>query len=327
VHLVQARNGMLVFNNEQLDTDRIKFVPDRNARGDDLIRLEGKPYHDSIIIKVYGKNKLMAINETHLEKYIYGILPYEVDPEWPIESLKAQAIVSRTFALKNMGKRHAGCDYDLCNEVHCQVYGNAGAEKKRSNKAVDQTRGMVLTYNGELANTVFHACCAGYTAAASNVWKSGKDEYPYLSAVKCRYCTDSPHYSWKSTLAGAELRKKLNKAGHRMAKITDISHYNKTKSGRSRMIKIKYLAESGAKKHIILPSSGFRMAVSPWTIKSTKFTSIKKTGDEFEFRGNGWGHGVGMCQWGARGMSERGFDYRKILEHYYPGTRLEEWEY
>ena len=112
-----------------------------------------------------------------------------------------------------------------------------------------------------------------------------------------------------------------------MEKIISINPFEKTKSGRMRLIKINYRNKDGRKENKLFTSAQFRLMISPWIVRSTKFINIAKEGDNFKFTGRGWGHGVGMCQWGAKGMAEAGYDYERILDYYYPDTEIEKLKY
>lgn len=283
--------------------------------GSDLIRVNGKRYRDAIVIRAQA-GRLTVINEVNIEQYLRGILPREANPAWPAESLKAQAVVSRTYVLRNM-RRHDGEGFDVCNTVHCQVYGGAECEDPRSDEAVADTAGRVLMYNGALAQTVFHASCGGHTEHPSVVWSGHADAPSYLQGRKDKYCGDSPHHRWKSTIKESTIREALVKAGYDIGTITRIRVDGESASGRAKELLIDH-ATGVTRVH----AGRFRLAVSPWTIRSTLIEKIKAVDGGFEFSGLGWGHGVGMCQWGAKVMAERGKDYTAILRYYYPGAAV-----
>ncbi|MFH1369241.1 MAG: SpoIID/LytB domain-containing protein [Elusimicrobiota bacterium] len=283
------------------------------------IRINGRRYHDNILI-VCKNSKITVINELGLEDYISGILPREVSPKWPKESLKAQAVVSRTYAMKNL-KRHGSESFDLCSETHCQVYGGMESEDPRTTKAVEDTRNEVLTYDGQLAQALFHACCAGHTENPNYVWIWNSNSPKYLRGRTDKFCAGSPHGYWKNRIDGEFIRKRLVKAKYDVGKIESIRISGRNESGRAINLKINH---SGGT--LTINAAKFRLAVDPWLVKSTMFSSIVRYGKSFEFRGSGWGHGVGMCQWGAKVMSDKGYDYKEILKYYYPGTKIEKWE-
>jgi len=256
------------------------------------------------------------INVVELEEYLKGVVPKEVGPDWPLEALKAQAVVSRTYALKNIN-RHTSEGYNLCNKVHCQVYAGRQGANEQTDAAVSETTGEVLTENGELIQALFHGCCGGYTEEPDNVWDwSGK--VSYLVAHPDPYCQNYIHSSWQTEISEARIRKQLRAAGFSVGRITDIEIVENNVSGRAKFFRIY----SGKKKFLI-KAARFRLLVDPWLIRSTKITGIVKSGDNFIWRGQGWGHGVGMCQAGAKTMAEQGYKYPDILRFYYPGAILE----
>ncbi|MBN1823558.1 MAG: SpoIID/LytB domain-containing protein [Endomicrobiales bacterium] len=315
-YLARYSEGVVTLNGLRLKPP-FRVIPKHDGS---FIRVNGRRYRDNIIVIKAGA-KLNVINELGIEDYIYGILPREVNPSWPLESLKAQAVVSRTYALRNL-RRHEKDGFDVCNKTHCQVYGGVESEDARSNKAVDKTRGEVLVYKGELAQALFHASCGGHTEDPKYVWTWTSDVPPYLRGRKDRYCCDSPHEHWENKIEASLIKSRLNKAGYPVGNLRSISFFGNDGSGRPKTLKIRH--SRGTLN--ILPAK-FRMAVDPWLVKSAMITSVKESGGSFVFKGKGWGHGVGMCQWGAKAMSERGKDYKDILGFYYPGTKVERWEH
>ncbi|MEI8218139.1 MAG: SpoIID/LytB domain-containing protein [Elusimicrobiota bacterium] len=289
------------------------------AGNDDLIRINGKRFHDTINIMAQNGH-LTAVNELRLEDYLCGILPVEADPNWAPESLKVQAVASRTYVLRNM-RRHEKDGFDVCDTMHCQVYGGVDCEDVRSNNAVAGTRNEVLMYQGQLAQTLFHASCGGCTENPNNVWSWDAEAPPYLRGRRDKYCRNSPHQDWKNLVKEDIMRKNLTKAGYVVGTIQSIKIEGTDSSGRAKKLKIKH--KNGV---LEMKAASFRLAVDPWIIRSTMFKKIVKKDAGFLFSGYGWGHGVGMCQWGAKVMAERGKDYKEILKYYYPGTTIEKRE-
>ena len=276
--------------------------------------VNNKIYRGNIIINS-SKNGNNIINELKMEDYLKGILPKEASSSWNSEALKAQAVISRTYALKNLG-RHSKEGFDICSQVHCQVYGGASCETKNCNQAVYDTKGEVVLYNNELAQTFFHSSCAGHTEDPKYVWQ-WKDTPSYLKGVKDNYCKDNPHQNWTTTIPETTIREKLIKAGHKTGKIKKISTSGTTTAKAAKEIIIKH-----SKGTLKLNSYTFRCAIAPDKIKSTQITSIKLKNKNFTFEGNGWGHKVGLCQWGAKAMGDKKFTYKQILEFYYPKTTI-----
>lgn len=315
--LVKASaNGLLIGEKEFVSP--VRFAPQNEG---EFLRVNGKRYRDALLLKRNSANQITLINELGLEGYLYGILPREVGSDWPIESLKAQAVVSRTFALNNL-HRHDSEGFNFCSRVHCQVYGGYDGEQAETNRAVEETRERVITYGGELANTVFFSNCGGRTEEPLNAWETNGSP-PYLKSVRCRYCKHEPHYRWEQKLTQAEISSALRKNNY--AIFPPIHSIRIASHGRSERAKFLKIGHSDGELKI--RASHFRLALGPETIRSTLFSEIRKTKEGFYFRGRGWGHGVGMCQEGAKGLADAGANYKKIIQFYYPGTKVEEWEY
>jgi stage II sporulation protein D len=278
-----------------------------------VIFADSKPYRGHLIVEK-SENKLNIINVLTLEDYIKGVLPKEVSADWNTEALKAQAVISRTYAIINLN-RHSTQRFDMCSTTHCQVYGGAGVEAAPCNKAILETQCEVLTYDGELAQTVFHANCGGHTEDPKYIW-NWKDTPPYLKGVKCNYCTAAPYTNWEKILDESFIRKQLS--DNNIGKIKNIKIKEKTSAGTAKELKIIH-----SEGELKLNAYQFRLAIGTWQIKSHAFDSIKINGDKFHFKGKGWGHKVGLCQWGAKGMAEKGKTYKQILAYFYPGTKIE----
>jgi len=284
----------------------------------DMLRVNGRRYRDGIKVSLNSKGNLNVINELGIEGYLYGVMTQEVSPEWPIEALKAQAVVSRTYVMKNLGKYDKE-GFDLSATITSQVYGGGEAEDPRTSKAVDLTRGEVITYKGELIKSFFHSNCGGYTEDVTNAWE-GEERLPYLKGRACYFCKGSHQYNWEKTIDKKVLQEKLNGNGYDVEEIEKIKILDRSPSGR--VIYLKIYHQGG---HLKIRASTFRMVMGPNLIKSTLF-AMEHMGNRIKFYGRGWGHGVGMCQWGAKGMAERGANYRQILQYYYPETKIEKWE-
>jgi stage II sporulation protein D len=280
-----------------------------------VIFADKKPYRGYLYIVKSAKG-INVINVLPVEDYLRGVVPKESSPSWPMESLKAQAVISRTYTLANLNK-HKNEGFDLCSQTHCQVYGGAASEYLASNKAVIETKCEVLAYDGKLAQTVFHANCGGHTEDPKYVWNWTSQTPPYLKGVKCGYCKEAPHSAWESAIDENYIRNKLS--SYRVGKIKSIKIKGETPAGSA--VDIEILHSNG---NLTFNAYKFRLTVDPWQIKSTAFESIEKSIEkkrtEFIFKGKGWGHKVGLCQWGAKGMADIGKKYKQILSFYYPKT-------
>jgi len=283
-----------------------------------MLRVNGRRYRDGVKVSLNSRGNLNVINELGVEGYLYGVMTREVSPEWSMEALKAQAVVSRTYVMKNLGK-HDREGFDLSATITSQVYGGVEAEDDRTSKAVDLTQGEVITYKGEPIKSFFHSNCGGHTEDVSNAWE-GEEELPYLPARPCPFCKKSYQYYWEETIKKQMIEEKLNKNGYNVEDIKKIRVLGRSSSGR-----VTYLRIYHNRGRLKIRASVFRMTMGPNLIRSTLF-AMEQMGTRIKFYGRGWGHGVGMCQWGAKGMAEKRANYRQILQYYYPQTKIEKWE-
>ncbi len=262
-------------------------------------------------------SKLVVVNTVDLEEYLYGVMRNEVSTWWPMEALKAQAIAARTYALNQINESK-GKDYDVTADVGSQVYGGIFSEKWRTNRAVDETRDKVLTYNGAIFPAFFHATCGGSTFDADYLWNI---DLPVLKGVKCRWCRKSPHFNWEKWMPVKEVEQKFAAAGYFVG---DIIGFEATKrdpfSARILELKIK-----GSKGDAPILAKDFRRIIGADIVRSTNF-KVTLVGEYVAFEGLGWGHGVGLCQWGAYYMSRAGKKASEILDFYYPGSKLTDYK-
>jgi len=273
------------------------------------------------IIEYRGES--VILNKVDLEEYITGVLAKEMDSLWPLEALKAQAVLSRTFAMNKIAEnRKKNLPYDIENSIYHQVYGATNCGKIE--KAAAETKNEVLVYRGEIARVFFHANCGGKTADPGEVWGGS---YPAIVSVEDPYCKDTPYYKWEKTFSRISLSRLLGFPG-----LETISISGRHPDGRVKNLKL-YSGNGILKK---ITSHRMRMAInsktsevfftSPHIIPSTNFSILQK-GNSIIFTGRGYGHGVGMCQWGARKMAEdHGKSYREILKHYFKNLSIENLE-
>lgn len=269
------------------------------------------------IIRIVESSPPLVLDLLDLESYLAGVINQEIDSRWPAAAVDAQVILARTYALKKM-KERSNEPFDLVSGVNDQVYGGIAAEDDLAWAAVNRTEGMVLTYNHELAAGLYHSCCGGRTAVPSEVW-GGRDE-PYQKSVECNYCQDAPRFFWRFPEKGAMSGKELASLLGFRDDVTDLVVTARTGSGRARTV----IASAGlAAKE--LSGQEFRTRMGYERIWSAAFQPSREEGG-FVFRGSGSGHGVGLCQWGARGMALAGFPSGKILGYYFPGITVESYE-
>jgi len=280
------------------------------------------------------QDKLSLINILNLEEYLYGVLPAEMPFDSPFSALKAQAIVARTEALKKLG-RHKKEGFDFCSDVHCQVYGGAISEKETTSKAVDETRGSVITYNDKPIDALYHANCGGHTQEnifggdtpylepvldtdidiGINFPLSPLDLEDYLLDSPLVFCnSQKPSFRWIRIYERADLEKILN------TKISKIIPLERTISGHLKNIKI-----IGEDKRIIKGELNIRKTLGNLMSSLFKIETKLNRKKELEFfilYGGSFGHGVGLCQEGTIGMAKRGKNYLEIINHYFPKTKI-----
>jgi stage II sporulation protein D len=255
-----------------------------------------------------------AVNLVDLEHYLYGVVPSEMSASWPASALMSQAVAARSYAMASV-RKHASRGYDVCDTDECQVYTGAAAESAASNRAVDATRGVVLTKKGKVLAAYFHSSSGGYTENSEDVWIQ---KLPHIRAVP-DYDQNSPHYTWYKNVPAATIESKLASRGVRVGALRALNPVSRSYSGRVREIQV--VGAAGSKT---ISGETLRLAAG---LNSTLFNLAPRGGSEgspaeFAFAGRGWGHGLGLSQWGARRLAEAGYGYQQILAHYYPGSAL-----
>ncbi len=289
--------------------DRLRVI----ARKDAAIFTDGWRLRGDIeILRTKNKN-FIVINRVGLEDYVKGVLYKEISNRWPLAAIKAQAVATRTYALFRMAKSK-GAEYDVTSDIYSQVYGGRNAEKYRTTVAANRTEGEVLAYKGEILPAYFHATCGGFTEDADQLWKQ---DLPPLKGVFCPWCRTSPHYFWRKNFRSKDIQAQLNQHGYELGLIQKIQLVDRNLSGRIRNLKI--IARDG--KETLMAGKDFREIIGPNLIRSNNYT-VEMKGYYFDLVGKGWGHGVGMCQWGASEMARLGKNYKQILSYYYPGADL-----
>lgn len=282
-----------------------------------LIWLIPKHYH-KLYIRVYLTSSDRVIRLS-LEQYLVGVVLAEMPGSFNPEALKAQAVCARTYCLKRHYAKPAHPKQAvLCDDSrHCQAYippekyNRAGVRNKlivnKVKQAVEQTRGQVLTWEGELIDPVYHSTCGGHTESAKMVW--GHD-FPYLRGVSCSWDSSSPYYHQVQHISAQRVREVLDLEDNNLQPVI----ISLTKNGRVANINIGGRVFTGTefRAKLDLPST---------------WLEIKEGKDQLIITTHGYGHGVGMCQYGANGMARKGAGYQQILYYYYPGTKLYKLQY
>ncbi len=277
-----------------------------SVRGDLLVM--GTHYTGNIDVWK-GDNSLYIINELPIEDYVKDVVAVEVRPDWEMEALKAQAVISRTYAIyqKSINRNSI---FHIASSVIDQVY-KGNNRDARVEYAVEETKGEILTFDNRPIEAFFHSTCGGKTENPEEVF--GKS-YPYLKSVESP-CDLSPYSEWERNIQLTEIEKALNLPG-----INELSTKSYTSTGRVKEIEI--ITDSG---HTTINSTDLRKLLGWKNLPSTNFR-ISRVGDSLIFKGKGYGHGVGLCQWGALQMARDGKNYKEILSFYYPGTVIQLYE-
>jgi len=309
--LVALEHGKIKIGDNLYEDQRVLIEPRKDA----TLRINNSHFRGDILIINNSGASLTVVNFVELEQYIWGVLYHEVSDKWPLEAIKAQAVATRTYALYAIAK-YASRDYDVTNDVYSQVYGGKTSERYRTNLAVRRTKGEVLTYRGKIFPAFFHANSGGMTEDANELWDISLP--PLKGCVESPFSVNSPHYRWTRNFRLKDIQDKLNERGHKIGVIQEIAVLERNKSGRVKRLQIT--ARDG--KTDIIDGKTFRDILGPNVLKSNLY-EVNMMGWYVDFVGRGWGHGVGMCQWGAYNMARARYNYKQILLYYYPGAELE----
>ena len=282
---------------------------------------------ESVMINVYlhDQDKIVAMP---LEEYVKGVVAAEMPAEFDIEALKAQAVAARTYAVKNMRsfggegfKEKADADVStdfaksqawVSSKVLEERWGGKFAQYwDKISKAVDGTHGQIAVYQDQPISAVFHSTSGGKTASAKEIWGT---DFPYLQSVDCKWDKDSPRYQEKKEFAMDSLGKLLGDDTQVVAAL---------QNGNTDAAKVLSYTESGRVKEIKIGSKTFSGSElrSLLGLRSDNFKASVEN-DKIIFETIGYGHGVGLCQYGANGMAKEGSKYQEILKHYYTGIEL-----
>ncbi|HEX9973592.1 MAG TPA: SpoIID/LytB domain-containing protein [bacterium] len=312
-------------------------------------------YKESLEFWIDRFGKLTVVNQIPLEEYLKGVVGSEMSPDFPLEALKAQAVTARSYTLSRLDKQHRLEPFDVCDEVHCHVYGGVDREKPGVNRVVSETNGQVLMYGDSVCETYYASVCGGHSENNENVWVGAPqlylrgnldselaDKFPenylkdelqvrrWIETSPDVFCnttkTDVPealnytkrYFRWTTRYTQNELSNIiLTKTGENIGSLLEIIPVERGVSGRLKKIKLR-----GRQKTATVEGElTIRKALSSNYLFSSCFV-VDRQNNDFIIKGAGWGHGVGMCQTGAAMMALKGFNYRTILDHYYAGAKL-----
>jgi stage II sporulation protein D len=297
--VVTLVDGQLAIDGELARVDALRFRagPEEDAP----ISASGMSLRGDVVVS-RGQTGLVTVNVLGLEDYLVGVLGSEMPRSFPVEALRAQAVAARTYALNKKLEQY-GRPFHLGSTVISQVYRGLEAEDPRTREAVESTRGLVLTWQLQPIEAYFHASCGGRTEAGAEAL--GRD-LPYLKSVNCP-CGALPGSHWSLKVPTQELTTLFG------ARAASVRVEGRTAGGRVRRI------VAGPRT---IDAVAFRARLGYTRVRSLDF-KVKPLADGVELTGSGFGHGAGLCQWGARLKADKGWDFRRILLHYYPGSELQ----
>jgi len=295
---------------------RIRIIPENSG----TLHV-GKYRYRGVLDLVYNKKDatMTVVNEVDLEAYVASVVTAEMFYHWPREALRAQAVAVRTYTLAHVmekDRQHPRPEYDLQKHfLTAQAYHGVNSEHAVALEAARKTEGQVLTHNGNVFRAYYHSCCGGHTEACGVVW----DDYrtiPPLAGKPCIYCKHSKHFNWTSTLKKSTIERKLRRKGKDVGVVREVVFTDANGDGHKDKVTIK-----GSRRTRTMMGNDFRLDMGSTELKSLNFKA-EVTDEGYKLTGHGWGHGVGMCQYGAYGMAVQLHNYERILEYYYPQAKL-----
>ena len=384
VQVMDEKNNIIFMYDS---SDEIYFVGKRIGNNVPLVNTEGVGYRGGITAKRLSGSDMTIINKLPLEEYLYGVIPAEMPASWPMEALKAQAIAARGFAATNLNK-YERFGFNLCTTTSSQVYKGYSGEHPNTNKAVDETKNIVIFYNGRLVEPYYHSNSGGCTEDSENIWLN---PLPHIRGVGDDFSLDAPHSTWSVSLTKEEIKNCLADNNIFIGDILDIRVTSVSDNGRILSLTVygtngQEILEKEKSRFVFgLKSSQFainsnnddnsiaddnddyiKLAISgganskpqsinlkgKYIINSNGIYEIKNIeeiliydGNQYKnvsrgesirrpaeniapqnvfvFDGKGYGHGLGMSQYGAKKMAELGYKCDEILAHYYTGIKVE----
>ncbi len=296
--------------NQSTSGEKIRFIP---AGGN--LQFGGTNYRGEFLL-LNREGRVLVINELPLDEYLYGVIKKEIAPGWPLAPVKAQTVAARSFALYYL-QRNREEPYDLGATWLSQVYGGKDAETEQVLEAVRRTRGEVLVYRGRVVPGYFHANSGGYIETAEDIWEGTRTEY--IEPGPDTWSLQAQHAFWQEEISRPEINKALSAEGlPGIDRLDSLKITRRLPSGRAS--KFSYRCRDG-RIHTVRADK-FRLALGPEYLRSTWIDEIEPISGGIRFSGKGWGHGIGMSQWGAYRMGEMGRDYREILEFYYSNAKI-----
>jgi len=269
--------------------------------------INGKEYRGFVSLKRQPGSKITVINVVDVESYLYSVVGKEMSPSWNIEALKAQAVCARTFSFKNMGK-YEKLGFDLCPTQSSQVYGGVAAEYPSTIQAVNETAYQIIRYQGKPCEVFYFSSDGGVTESVENVWGT---PFPHLKSVVDTYenPNEATKYNWEQTFTKEDIKGMLDKKGVKIGDVVDIKVTKNAPSGR--VTELTFYGTAG--EHV----AKLEKARTILALSSQQYIIEPLENGEYRFSGKGWGHAIGMSQWGAKAMADQGAKYDEILKFYF----------
>jgi stage II sporulation protein D len=309
-----ATGGLDVGDSQALHTMRVLLAsgaPDSPRTLDGWhFAWNGRTFRGTFSIEPLEDGRGGLVNALPLDAYLYGVLSREVSASWPRAAQEAQAIVARTYALGRLRPAHP---YDVVAGDADQHYDGIEGETVEGRDAVDATAGTIVTYAGVAAQVAYSACCGGHTADAGATWRVS---VPYLAGVVDPHCVGTPDFAWDAVVTPDDLSRAFGAGFAGIGSLNAVELRDVDGSGRPRIVGF-----SGANGQFDATARDFRAKLGTNVVRSTLLKSAMLQPDgSLALSGNGRGHGVGLCQWGARVMGAQGAAARDIVQFYFPAT-------
>ena len=357
LYIEMGSTGFASWN--KFDASGISKLSVQPPQGATLV-CDGKEYRGYIYIEKCTDGTLLVVNYVGTDDYVASVLGKEMSYTWPKEALKAQSVCARNYVLTRTSA-HKNYRFDVCPTTHCQVYGGVASEHENTRAAVNETKGILGYHNDKVAELFFFATSSGQTEDVKNVWGSSID-YLKSVPNTYENPEKASKYKWNVTLTKEEAEKKLSDAGVDIGTLNNITVDSVSDSGRVLKMtfhgsngthsvqreKCRTILGLYSQKFSIYPDSVLSVSTTSGEAKApllahtsagvegvAGFSVISGSGivsqinvnpagsaEKYTIDGGGYGHGVGMSQWGARGMAEHGFGYEEILKHYFTGLEL-----
>lgn len=311
--ILNGSNGLISISDKTVKlgsfTGPIKLKPEKK---DTLVKCNNHWYRGELIIFITrDKSNITVVNNVDLEDYLLSVVSSEIPNTWGKEALKAQSIAARSYAIGYLGRRKKK-GYDLEPTIEDQLYLGVSSEKHSTSEAVKETKGLILfDKDNKPFIALYHSSGGGYTDSIENLWDTNHIKPSTHIQPRPDYDDNSPHFKWLRNYKITNINKLLSNLG--IGQITSIVPLSKSISGRVTWLKI-----TGTESDTLIRGEEFRKCLK---LPSSKFNFYLGK-DELKIAGRGYGHGLGLSQWGAKELAENKFTHDQILAHYYPGTRL-----